>query len=118
MAEWLAFNAFVRRAGERQGRLSFMPRGGLERGGDVLRGRGSRGEPSSEAEMSYPLEGRSATLERGGDCPAGPRGTLERGGDESPARGGCERAARWTSLSPFLSSEWEAGRGPSWAQLP
>ena len=33
-------------------------------------------------------------------------------------RGGCEWAARWASLSPFLSSEWEAGRGPSWAQLP
>jgi len=55
----------------------------LERGGDVLRGRGSRGEPLSEAEMSHPLEGRSAILERGGDCPAGPRGTLERGGDRS-----------------------------------
>ena len=46
----------------------------LERGGDVLRGRGSRGEPSSEAEMSHPLEGRFATLERGENCPAGPRG--------------------------------------------
>ena len=46
----------------------------LERGGDALRGRGSRGEPSSEAEMSDPLEGRSATFERGGDCPAGLRG--------------------------------------------
>ena len=46
----------------------------LERGGDALRGRGSRGEPSSEAEMSDPIEGRSATLERGGDCPAGLRG--------------------------------------------
>jgi len=50
--------------------------------------------------MSHPLEGRSATLERGGDVsrgresrggalerggvrPAGPRGTLERGGDRS-----------------------------------
>ena len=32
-------------------------------------------------------------------------------------RGGCEWAARWASLSPFLSFEWEAGRGPSWAQL-
>ena len=39
-----------------------------------LRGRGSRGEPSSEAEMSDPLEGRSATLERGGDRSAGLRG--------------------------------------------
>ena len=64
--------------------MSYSPKGRfvtLERDGDVLRGRGSRGEPSSEAEMSHPLEGRSATLERGGDCPAGPRGTLERGGD-------------------------------------
>ena len=32
--EWLAFNASVRKAGERQGRLSYTPRGGLERGGD------------------------------------------------------------------------------------
>ena len=39
-----------------------------------LRGRGSRGEPSTEAEMSDPLEGRSATLERGGDCSVGLRG--------------------------------------------
>ena len=38
---------------------------------------------SSEAEMSHPLEGRFATLERGGDRPAGPRRTLERGGDRS-----------------------------------
>ena len=30
--------------------------------------------PSSEAEMSCPLVGRFATLERGGDCHAGPRG--------------------------------------------
>ena len=28
-----------------------------------------RGVASSEAEMSHPLEGRSATLERGGDLP-------------------------------------------------
>ena len=42
---------------------------------------GSRRGSSSDAEMSHPLEGRSATLERGGDCPAGPRGTLEQGGD-------------------------------------
>jgi len=33
--------------------------------------------------MSHPLEGRSATLERGGVCPAGPKGTLERSGDRS-----------------------------------
>ena len=30
--------------------------------------------PSSEAKMICPLEGRFATLERGGDRPAGPRG--------------------------------------------
>ena len=36
MEEWLALNASVRRAGERQGRLSFTPRGDLERGGDEL----------------------------------------------------------------------------------
>jgi len=42
-----------------------------------------QGVASSEAEMSHLLEGRSATLERGGDCPAGPRGTLEQGGDRS-----------------------------------
>ena len=40
VVEWLAFNAFVRRAGERQGRLSLRPRGGLERGGDELLTRG------------------------------------------------------------------------------
>ena len=34
VAEWLTFNVFVRRAGERQGRLSLALRGGLERGGD------------------------------------------------------------------------------------
>jgi len=33
--------------------------------------------------MSHLLEGRPATLERGGDCPAGPKGTLERSGDRS-----------------------------------
>ena len=85
VAEWLAFNAFVRRAVGRWGRLSLVPRDGLERGGDVPRSRESRGEPSSEAEIV------------------------------SRVRGGCEWAARWTSLSPFLSSGWEAGRGPLWA---
>ena len=44
---------------------------------------GSRRGPSCDVEMSRPLEGRSATVERGGDCPAGPRGTLQRGGDRS-----------------------------------
>ena len=90
---------------------------------------------SSEAEMSHPLEGRSATLERGGDVsrsresrgePSSEAEFVQRAleGPSSEAeivprvRGGCEWAARWTSLSPFLSSGWEAGRGPLWAQLP
>ena len=38
--EWLALNASVRRAGERQGRLSLTTRGGLERGRDELSARG------------------------------------------------------------------------------
>ena len=33
--------------------------------------------PSMEAEMAHLLEDRSATLERGGDCPAGPRRARE-----------------------------------------
>ena len=74
VAEWLAFNAFIRRAVGRRGRLSLAPRGGLERGGD-----------------ESPLEGRrvalsrvpGGALERGGVHPAGLRGTLERGGDHS-----------------------------------
>ena len=40
VVEWLAFNAFVRQAGERQGHLSLMLRDGLERGGDELLPRG------------------------------------------------------------------------------
>ena len=47
--EWLAFNAFY---GERLGGGAVCP----------LR----RGVASSEAEIGYLLEGRSATLERGG----------------------------------------------------
>ena len=42
---------------------------------------GPERDPRARQRMSYPLEGISATLERGGDCPADPRGTLERGGD-------------------------------------
>ena len=67
VAERLAFNAFVRRAGERHGRLSLC-----------------REMASSGAEMSYSLEGRFATLERGGDAGRSrgvSTGTLERGGD-------------------------------------
>ena len=67
--------------------------------------------------MSYPLEGRFATLERGGGAVEGPRRGPSSEAEIVPrVRGGCERAARWASLSPFLSSGWEAGRGPSWAQ--
>ena len=66
--EWLAFNAPVRRAGERKGRLSFTSRGGVERGGDDLPCSRVGSLPSSEAEMIYLLEGRFATLERGGDA--------------------------------------------------
>ena len=40
VAEWLAFNAFVWQAVGRRGRLSLVPRDGLERGGDELPARG------------------------------------------------------------------------------
>ena len=59
-----------------------MPSYGEQLGGEVVCPL-CRGVASCEAKMSYPLEGRFATLERGGDCPTGPRGTLERGGDRS-----------------------------------
>ena len=49
--EWLAFNASVRPAGERKGRLSFTSRGGLERGGDDSPCSRVGSLPSSEAEM-------------------------------------------------------------------
>ena len=53
--------------------MSYSPEGRfatLERGGDVLRGRGSRGEPSSEAGMTCPLEGRlSGGPKRGANGP-------------------------------------------------
>ena len=78
--------------------------------GELLGGRAvcplCRGVASSEAEMTYPLEGRFATLERGGDalCGRGSRGepsseaemsdplegglaTLERGGGAGRSRG-------------------------------
>src|SRR6185312_14951707 len=72
--EWLEFNASVRRAGERKGRLSFLSRGGLERGGDrstlsrvgLLPSReaerwgaveGLGREPSSEAEIAPRVRG-------------------------------------------------------------
>ena len=75
--------------------------------------------PSSEAEMVCPLEGRFATLERGGDAGRS-RGSRWEPSSEAEivprAREGCEWAACWASLSPFLSSRLEGGRGPSWAQ--
>ena len=77
--------------------------------------------PSSEAEMSCPLEGRFATLERGGDAGCG-RGSRWEPSSEAEivpwAREGCEWAACWASLSPFLSSRLEGGHGLSWAWLP
>ena len=50
--EWLAFNASVRWAGERKGRLSFSSRGGLERDGDDLPHSRVGSLPSSEAEIA------------------------------------------------------------------
>ena len=73
-AELLAFNAYVRRAGEWMGRLSFPSRGGLERDGDDSPHSRVCSLPSSEAETIHLPEGRLATLERDGDHPAGPRG--------------------------------------------
>ena len=73
-AELLAFNAYVRRAGERMGHLSFPSRGGLERDGDDSPRSRVGSLPSSEAETIRLPEGRLATLERDGDHPTGPRG--------------------------------------------
>ena len=50
-----------------------MPPYGERLGGGAVRPL-CRGVASSEVEMTYPLEGRFATLERGGDCLAGLRG--------------------------------------------
>ena len=76
---------------------------------------------SSEAEMICPLEGRFATLERGGDVGRS-RGSRWESSSEAEivprVREGCEWAACWASLSPLLSSRLEGGRGLSWAQLP
>jgi len=81
----------------------------------------------SEAETIRSLEGRLATLERGGDAGRGRglrRGALERGGAHPAGpREGCGWAAlrtwavRWASLSLFLSSRLEGGCRPSWARL-
>ena len=72
--EWLAFNASVRRAGERKGRLSSSWRGCLERDGDDSPRSRVGSLPSSEAETIRLPEGRLVTLERDGDHPADPRG--------------------------------------------
>ena len=119
--EWLAFNAFVRRAGERKGRLSLSSRGGLERGGDDSPCSRVGSLPSSEAETISLPEGRLATLERGVDAGRGRGSRWEPSSETEIAprvRGGCGWAACWASLSPFLSSRLEGGRGPSWAQSP
>ena len=63
--------------------------------------------PSSETEMICPLEDRFATLERGGDAGCG-RGSRWEPSSEAEivpwAREGCEWSACWASLSHFLSS--------------
>ena len=105
--EWLAFNASVRRAGVRQGRLSFPSRGGLERGGDDSPCSRVGSLSSSEAEMICLLEGRFATLERGGDAghSRGSRWEPSSEAEITPrVQGGCGWAACWASLSHFLSS--------------
>ena len=151
VARRLAFNAFVRRAVGQRSRLSLVPRDGLERGGDgsplegrsatlergggVLHDRGSREGPSSEAENELPARGyiryprarrRLVTCSRVVPLPSSEAEIAQRT-REGPSneaeivprvRGECEWAARWASLSPFFSSGWEAGRGPSWAQSP
>ena len=73
---------------------------------------GPEGSPRARRKMSHPLEGRSATLERGGVCPAGPRGTLERGGDRSAG----SRGMRMGRMLGFFESFtfFQIGRRP-WA---
>ena len=125
--QWLAFNASVRRAGERKCRLSFPSRGGLERGGDVLLSRGQARYPRARRRRSAsPRVGSLPTSEtetRGaveGFC-----GEPSTEAEITPrVRGGCgwavmrTWAACWASLSPFLSSRLEGGCRPSWAWLP
>ena len=86
-----------------------------------------RGVASSEAETFCSLEGRLATLERGGGARRSRglrRGALERGEDHPAGPRGCGRAvlrtwaACWASSGPFLSSRLEGGCLPSWARLP
>ena len=112
-----------------------MPSYGERLGGGAVRPR-CRGVASSKAKMSYSLEGRFATLERGGDvcslegrCATLERvgdvghsrgvstGTLERGGDR-PAGSRGMRMGRTLGLFESFAF-FQAGRrpGPSWAQL-
>jgi hypothetical protein len=109
--EWLAFNASVRRAGERKGCLSFPSR-----------------VASSEAEMIPPSpEGRLATLERGGGAVRGRglrRGALEQGGDHPAGPRGVRmsRTAYVGRVLGFFESfpffQLEGGCRPLWARLP
>src|SRR6185437_15028499 len=85
--EWLAFNASVRRAGERKGRLSFTSKGGLERGGDDLPCSRVGSLPSSEAETIFLLDGLDGNPRARRRSPRGSEG------------GGW--AACWASLSLF-----------------
>ena len=61
--------------------------------------------PSSEAETRGAVEGLDGSPRARRRSPRG-------------SEGGCEWAACWVFLSPFLSSSLEGGRWPSWAQLP
>ena len=71
--------------------------------------------PSSEAEMICPLEGRFATLERGGDAGRS-RGSRWEPSSEAEivpqAREGCEWATCWASFESFPF--FQIGRRP-WA---
>ena len=62
---------------------------------------GPEGSSRARRKMSHPLEGRSATLERGGVCPAGPRGTLERGGDRFAGSRGMRMGRTLGSFESF-----------------
>ena len=67
-----------------------------------------RGLASSKAELVRSPEGKSATLERGGDavrCRGSRRGGLERSGDCSAGLGG-PRMGRTAELGRRLSENW------------
>ena len=72
--EWLVFNASVRRAGERKGRLSFTSTGGLERGGDDSSCSRVGSLPSSEAETRGAVEGLDGSPRARRRSPRGPEG--------------------------------------------